>query len=89
MPRLDPPLRRTHATPIYPIGAASRLCGIPIWTLRALEKNGVVRPRRSEGRHRLYSEAQLARLREARSLLERGVNIAGVREVLARRLTRA
>ena len=89
MPRLDPPLRRTHATPIYPIGAASRLSGIPVWTLRALERSGVVHPRRSGGRHRLYSEAQLERLREVRSLLERGVNLPGVSVIMSRRLPRA
>ncbi len=85
MARLDPPLKKTPATPIYTIGAASRLSGIPIWTLRWIEKNGVLRPGRSGGRHRLYSEMELALLREVRGLLSRKVNLAGIRVILGRR----
>jgi len=80
--RLDRPLKRTRATPIYTIGAASRLTGIPIWTLRWIEKHGVLRPGRTDGRQRLYSEDELDLLREIRGLMEQKVNLAGIRVIL-------
>ena len=82
MGRLDRPLRRTRATPVYTIGAASRLTGIPIWTLRWIEKNGLLDPDRSRGRHRLYSDLEMDALREIRALMERKVNLAGIRVIL-------
>ncbi len=85
MARLDRPLKRTRATPIYTIGAASRLTGIPIWTLRWIEKHGVLHPGRTDGRQRLYSEGELDLLREVRGLMERKVNLAGIRVILQMR----
>lgn len=85
MGRLDRPLKRTRTTPIYTIGAASRLSGIPIWTLRWIERHGLLRPDRTTGRQRLYSEDELERLREVRTLMEQKVNMAGIRVILRMR----
>ena len=85
MGRLDRPVRRTRATPIYTIGAASRLSGIPIWTLRWIEKHGLLSPDRTSGRQRLYSDEEMDRLREVRGLMELKVNLAGIRVILRMR----
>lgn len=82
MGRLDRPLRRTRATPVYTIGAASRLTGIPIWTLRWIEKHGLLSPDRTPGRQRLYSDLEMETLREIRALMEQKVNLAGIRVIL-------
>ena len=82
MGRLDRPVRRTRATPIYTIGAAARLTGIPIWTLRWIEKNGLLRPNRTPGRQRLYSDLEMELLREIRGWMEQKVNLAGIRVIL-------
>ena len=87
MGRLYRPLKRTAATPVYTIGAASRLTGIPIWTLRWIERNGLLRPSRTRGRQRLYTDADLARLREVRGWMEQKVNLAGIRVILRLRAT--
>lgn len=89
MARFDRPLRRTHATPVYTIGAVARLSGIPIWTLRWIEKHGLLRPSRTEGRQRLYNDEDLARLREVRALMEQKVNMAGIRVIMRMRMARA
>jgi DNA-binding transcriptional MerR regulator len=83
--RLDPPVPRTRATPIFTIGAAARLTGIPVWTLRWIEKHGLLRPGRTSGRQRLYSDAELDLLRAVRTLMERKVNLAGIRVILGLR----
>ena len=85
MGRLYRPLKRTHATPVYTIGAASRLTGIPIWTLRWIESHGLLRPSRTEGRQRLYNDVDLNRLRDVRGLMEKKVNLAGIRVILSLR----
>lgn len=82
MGRLDRPLRRTRSTPVYTIGAASRLTGIPIWTLRWIERNGLMHPNRTPGRQRLYSDSEMALLRAVRELMEQKVNLAGIRVIL-------
>lgn len=83
--RLYRPQRRTTRTPVYTIGAASRLTGIPIWTLRWIEKHGLLRPSRSTGRQRLYADSELEQLREVRTLMEQKVNLAGIRVIMRMR----
>jgi DNA-binding transcriptional MerR regulator len=83
--RLDRPVRRTRATPIYTIGAAARLTGIPIWTLRWIEKHGLLRPNRTSGHQRLYSDLEMELLRDVRGLMEQKVNLAGIRVILRMR----
>ena len=85
MGRLERPVRRTRGTPIYTIGAASRLTGIPIWTLRWIEKHGLLSPDRTLGRQRLYSDLEMEKLREVRDLMEQKVNLAGIRVILRMR----
>ena len=82
MGRLYRPVRRTDSTPVYTIGAASRLTGIPIWTLRWIERHGLLRPSRTRGRQRLYNDVDLERLRDVRGLMEQKVNLAGIRVIL-------
>ncbi len=69
--------------PVYVIGVVSRLVRIPIWTLRILDREGLVRPKRRDGRARLYSLDDMRRLDQIRRLmLEQGVNVQGVRVIL-------
>jgi MerR family glutamine synthetase transcriptional repressor len=76
---------KTRKTPIYNIGAASKLVGLPIWTLRWIEKHRLVAPRRTEGRQRLFSDEEIERLNEIRDLMEKKVNLAGIRVILKMR----
>ncbi len=89
MARLLRRLRRTKATPIYSIGAASRLTGIPIWTLRWIERQKLVLPGRTPGNQRLFSEEDVERLGVVRGLMEEKVNVAGIRLILRLRAGRA
>lgn len=76
---------RTRRTPLYNISAASRLVGLPIWTLRWIEKHDLVSPRRTGGNQRLFSEDDVAQLGAIRELLEQKVNLAGIRVILRMR----
>ncbi len=65
--------------PCYVISIAARMVGMHAQSLRYYERAGLMRPSRSRGRRRLYSPADIARLREIQGLIsDLGVNLAGV-----------
>lgn len=65
--------------PIYMISVAAELVGMHPQTLRVYETKGLVQPKRTPGGTRLYSEADVERLRVIQRLTtELGLNLAGV-----------
>jgi MerR family transcriptional regulator, heat shock protein HspR len=73
----------TSDRPIYMISVAAELVGMHPQTLRMYETKGLVRPKRTPGGTRLYSEADIERLRIVQRLTsELGLNLAGVELVL-------
>ena len=69
--------------PRYMISVAADLVGMHPQTLRIYESKGLVTPKRTAGNTRLYSEADLDRLRLINQLTsELGLNLAGVEHVL-------
>jgi MerR family transcriptional regulator, heat shock protein HspR len=72
-----------RAYPRYMISVAADLVGMHPQTLRIYEAKGLVRPKRTPGNTRLYSEADLERLRLIQRLTtELGLNLAGVEVAL-------
>jgi MerR family transcriptional regulator, heat shock protein HspR len=69
-------------SPRYMISVAAQLLGMHPQTLRIYEQKGLVRPKRTPGNTRLYSEGDLQRLRTIQQLTELGLNLAGVERVL-------
>jgi MerR family transcriptional regulator, heat shock protein HspR len=68
---------------MYMISVAAELVGMHPQTLRIYETKGLVRPSRTPGGTRLYSEADVERLRIIQRLTtELGLNLAGVELVL-------
>ena len=73
----------TDDRPRYMISVAADIVGMHQQTLRMYEAKGLVRPQRTAGNTRLYSEADLERLRVIQRLTtELGLNLAGVEHVL-------
>jgi MerR family transcriptional regulator/heat shock protein HspR len=67
---------------VYIISVAAELAGMHPQTLRIYERKGLLRPARTAGNTRRYSERDIDRLREIHDLTERGVNLAGVKMVM-------
>jgi MerR family transcriptional regulator, heat shock protein HspR len=68
---------------MYAISVAAELVGMHPQTLRIYETKGLVRPQRTPGGTRLYSEADVERLRVIQRLTtELGLNLAGVEVAL-------
>lgn len=69
--------------PCYVISIVARMTGMHAQTLRQYERIGLVEPKRSNGNIRLYSRADVARLRQVQRLIsDLGVNPAGVEVIL-------
>jgi MerR family transcriptional regulator/heat shock protein HspR len=69
--------------PRYMISVAAELVGMHPQTLRIYEQRGLVSPQRTAGNTRLYSDADVDRLRLIQQLTsEFGLNLAGVERVL-------
>jgi MerR family transcriptional regulator/heat shock protein HspR len=72
-----------YERPRYMISVAAELVGMHPQTLRIYENKGLVRPGRTPGGTRLYSERDLDRLRLIQRLTtELGLNLAGVARVI-------
>ena len=69
--------------PRYMISVAAELVGMHPQTLRIYEQKGLVRPKRTAGNTRLYSDQDIQRLQLIQRLTtEIGLNLAGVERVL-------
>ena len=69
--------------PIYVISVAARLLEVHPQTLRYYERAGLLKPTRSSGKIRLYSQREIERLRKIQRLTnELGVNLAGVEIII-------
>lgn len=74
---------KSDSQPVYMIGVAASLCGVHPQTLRQYERLGLVVPQRAGAKNRLYSEADIRRVRRIQRLTqEMGVNLAGVELIL-------
>lgn len=71
---------------LYMISVVSEMLGIHPQTLRLYEREGFIKPKRSDGNTRLYSEEDVERLEMVLRLTrELGVNLAGVEIILSMR----
>jgi len=69
--------------PMYVISVAAKMVGLHPQTLRHYESQGLINPQRSQGNVRLYSPADIDRLKQIVRLTdELGVNLAGVQIIL-------
>jgi DNA-binding transcriptional MerR regulator len=68
--------------PKYTIGVVSRLIGLPPQVLRRYEETGLLEPARQGGKNRLYTDQDIAILREIVQLSDEGVNIVGIRYII-------
>ncbi|MFA5089732.1 MAG: MerR family transcriptional regulator [Candidatus Omnitrophota bacterium] len=69
--------------PVYIISVASKLADLPVWTLRQLDKYGIVCPKRVGKKSRLYSLKDIKKLEYVHYLMEeKHVNMHGVRLII-------
>jgi MerR family transcriptional regulator/heat shock protein HspR len=68
---------------VYVISVAAELAGVHPQTLRIYERKGLVRPQRTSGNTRRYSDRDIDLLRKIQEMTqERGINLAGVKLII-------
>jgi MerR family transcriptional regulator/heat shock protein HspR len=67
---------------VYIISVAAELAGVHPQTLRIYERKGLLRPARTAGNTRRYSDRDIDLLREIQRLTQRGVNLEGVKMIM-------
>ena len=67
---------------LFIISVAAELAGVHPQTLRIYERKGLVRPKRTSGNTRRYSQADIDRLLAIQELTDEGVNLAGVKRIM-------
>jgi len=70
--------------PVYTIGVAANLIGVSVHSLRLYENVGILTPKRTDTKRRLYSKNDISRLKCVRHFIEdEGLNLAGIKTVLS------
>jgi MerR family transcriptional regulator/heat shock protein HspR len=77
------PSDRQSSRAVYVISVAAELAGVHPQTLRIYERKGLVDPARTEGGSRRYSDRDIEQLRRIQDLTAVGLNLEGVRRVIA------
>jgi MerR family transcriptional regulator/heat shock protein HspR len=82
-PRAEAPTGPEEERAVYIISVAAELAGVHPQTLRIYERKGLLRPKRTSGNTRRYSERDIERLRMIQELTQdEGVNLAGVKRII-------
>ncbi|WP_243386954.1 MerR family transcriptional regulator [Bacillus kexueae] len=72
-----------RSMPLFPIGIVMQLTELSARQIRYYEEHGLVSPARTEGNRRLFSFNDVDKLLEIKSLIEKGVNMAGIKQLFA------
>lgn len=71
-----------RSTPLFPISIVMNLTQLSARQIRYYEENGLISPARTEGNRRLFSFHDVDKLLEIKDLLDQGLNLAGIKQVL-------
>ena len=72
-------MNRESSTSIYFISVASTLSGIHQQTIRSYEEKGLIKPYRTGGGTRRYSQIDIDKLIQIQDLSQRGINLDGIK----------
>ncbi|MFG6118343.1 MULTISPECIES: MerR family transcriptional regulator [Thalassobacillus] len=72
-----------RSMPLFPISIVKSLTDLSARQIRYYEEHNLVHPARSEGNRRLFSFNDVDRLLEIKALIEKGINLAGIKQVLS------
>lgn len=68
---------------LFPMGIVMKLTDLSARQIRYYEQHELIFPARTSGNQRLFSFNDVERLLEIKALIERGVNIAGIKQLLS------
>ncbi|WP_019638596.1 MerR family transcriptional regulator [Paenibacillus fonticola] len=68
--------------PLFPIGTVMTLTDLSARQIRYYEQHELILPARTSGNQRLFSYNDVERLLEIKKLIDRGINMAGIKQVI-------
>ncbi|OLS39095.1 MerR family transcriptional regulator [Bacillus sp. MRMR6] len=71
-----------RSMPLFPIGTVMQLTDLTARQIRYYEEHQLISPARTEGNRRLYSLIDIDKLLEIKDLIDQGVNMAGIKQLL-------
>ena len=71
--------------PLFQIGVVMQLTELTARQIRYYEEQELIQPSRTKGRQRLFSFNDIEKLLEIKRLLEKKINIAGIKEIFTQR----
>ena len=80
---MSSPQQRHRTRAVYVISVAAELAGMHPQTLRIYERRGLVLPARTQGGNRRYSDDDIEILRRIAELADQGLNLEGIKRVMA------
>ncbi|WML49204.1 MerR family transcriptional regulator [Neobacillus sp. PS3-34] len=72
-----------RSMPLFPIGIVMQLTELTARQIRYYEEHQLISPARTDGNRRLFSLNDIDRLLEIKDLIERGINMAGIKEIFS------
>ncbi|UFU01123.1 MerR family transcriptional regulator [Radiobacillus kanasensis] len=72
-----------RSMPLFSIGIVKSLTELTARQIRYYEENDLIHPSRTGGNQRLFSFNDVDRLLEIKELIEKGINLAGIKQVLS------
>ncbi|SFA75786.1 MerR family transcriptional regulator, glutamine synthetase repressor [Lentibacillus halodurans] len=71
-----------RSMPLFSISIVKKLTELTARQIRYYEEQGLIHPARSTGNQRLFSFNDVDRLLEIKNLLDRGINLAGIKHII-------
>ncbi|WP_188455622.1 MerR family transcriptional regulator [Virgibacillus oceani] len=71
-----------RSMPLFSIGIVKKLTELTARQIRNYEEHGLINPERTSGNQRLFSFNDVDRLLEIKDLLDKGINLAGIKHLL-------
>ncbi|MFC4557210.1 MerR family transcriptional regulator [Virgibacillus kekensis] len=71
-----------RSMPLFSISIVKKLTELTARQIRYYEEHGLITPERTSGNRRLFSFNDVDRLLEIKSLLDRGINLAGIKHII-------
>lgn len=68
--------------PLFPIGTVMQLTELTARQIRYYEEHELISPARTDGNRRLFSLIDIDRLLEIKDLIDQGINMAGIKQLL-------
>ncbi|MFB3168517.1 MerR family transcriptional regulator [Neobacillus sp. 179-C4.2 HS] len=71
-----------RSMPLFPIGTVMQLTELTARQIRYYEEHELISPARTDGNRRLFSLVDIDRLLEIKDLIDQGINMAGIKQLL-------